>query len=48
MGDNRNNSWDSRDSSIGDIDVRNIIGEAQFRLFPFGNFKINNNGEANA
>lgn len=40
MGDNRNDSWDSRDSSIGDIDVRYIIGEAQFRLLPFGHFKI--------
>lgn len=41
MGDNRNDSWDSRDSQIGDIDVRYIIGEAQFRIFPFGQFKIN-------
>lgn len=40
MGDNRNDSWDSRDSSIGDIDVRYIIGEAQFRMLPFGQFKI--------
>ena len=40
MGDNRNDSWDSRDSSIGDIDVRYIIGEAQFRMLPFGKFKI--------
>lgn len=40
MGDNRNESWDSRDSGIGDIDVRYIIGEAQFRFLPFGNFKI--------
>ena len=40
MGDNRNESWDCRDSSIGDIDVRYIIGEAQFRIFPFGHFKI--------
>ena len=40
MGDNRNESWDCRDSSIGDIDVRYIIGEAQFRILPFGKFKI--------
>ena len=40
MGDNRNESWDCRDSGIGDIDVRYIIGEAQFRLIPFGKFKI--------
>ena len=40
MGDNRNESWDCRASSIGDIDVRYIIGEAQFRVLPVGKFKI--------
>ena len=40
MGDNRNESWDCRDSGIGDIDVRYIIGEAKFRILPFGKFKI--------
>lgn len=40
MGDNRNESWDSRDSQIGDIDVRYITGVAEMRLMPFGNFKI--------
>lgn len=40
MGDNRNDSWDSRDSQIGDIDVRYIIGEAQCRIFPFGHFSV--------
>ncbi|MBR2591011.1 MAG: signal peptidase I [Clostridia bacterium] len=44
MGDNRNNSWDSRASDIGDIDVRYIIGEARCRLMPFNKFGIEKNG----
>ena len=35
MGDNRNNSLDSRDSSIGMIDTRRVMGKAIFRFFPF-------------
>ncbi len=35
MGDNRNNSRDSRDSSIGMIDERYILGKAFFRIYPF-------------
>ncbi|MDD3193430.1 MAG: signal peptidase I [Oscillospiraceae bacterium] len=35
MGDNRNRSLDSRDSSIGMVDQRYILGKAIFRLFPF-------------
>lgn len=38
LGDNRNNSIDSRSSSIGEegfIDTRYILGKAVFRLFPF-------------
>jgi signal peptidase I len=42
MGDNRNNSKDSRDSGIGLIDERYILGKTEFRLFPFGSFKIIN------
>ena len=38
MGDNRNNSSDSRDSSIGQIDVRNVVGRVLFRIFPFDKF----------
>lgn len=35
MGDNRGNSLDSRSEQIGLIDKRNIIGKAQFVVFPF-------------
>lgn len=34
MGDNRNNSLDSRSSAIGMLDVRNVLGHAVLRLFP--------------
>ncbi len=42
MGDNRNNSKDSRHSGVGLIDQRYILGKTRFRLFPFGGFKIAN------
>ena len=32
MGDNRNNSTDSRDSAVGMIDTRYIVGEAIYRI----------------
>jgi len=38
LGDNRNDSMDSRDSNIGNegmIDTRYILGKAIFRVFPF-------------
>ncbi len=38
MGDNRNDSVDSRDSMVGIIDKRSILGEAEFIIFPFDNF----------
>jgi len=38
MGDNRNNSTDSRDSRIGMVDTRLIIGKVYFRAFPFTSF----------
>ena len=34
MGDNRNNSRDSRDPMIGQIDTREILGKAVFLMFP--------------
>ena len=34
MGDNRNNSRDSRDPDIGQIDLREILGKAVFLVFP--------------
>ena len=35
LGDNRNNSKDSRDSSVGMVDERYILGEVIFRITPF-------------
>ena len=38
LGDNRNDSMDSRDSRIGEgglIDTRYVLGHAVFRIFPF-------------
>ena len=35
MGDNRNNSLDSRDEILGLVDMEDIIGKAFLRLYPF-------------
>ena len=35
MGDNRGISLDSRSSDVGMVDVKDIIGKAQFAVFPF-------------
>lgn len=40
MGDNRNNSSDSRVASIGYIDTRNVMGKAVFRLFPLNKIGV--------
>lgn len=38
MGDNRNNSTDSRDPSVGNITREEIIGRAWLRIWPFDKF----------
>jgi len=38
MGDNRNNSMDSRYNNVGNIPREKIIGKAVFRIFPFKSF----------
>lgn len=38
MGDNRNGSWDSRDSRIGPIDERYIVGKVILRFAPLDHF----------
>jgi signal peptidase I len=40
MGDNRNHSSDSRDSRIGQVDVRNVVGRVLIRVFPFDKFGV--------
>lgn len=41
MGDNRNDSLDSRFDVVGLIDERYVLGIAQIRIFPFGDWNIN-------
>lgn len=38
MGDNRNESSDSREAGIGEIDTRYIMGKVFFRILPFNSF----------
>ncbi|MBO4457541.1 MAG: signal peptidase I [Butyrivibrio sp.] len=38
MGDNRNNSKDGRDPSVGNIKKSDFLGRAFFRIYPFSDF----------
>ena len=40
MGDNRNESKDSRDSSVGYIDERTVLGKVIFQVTPFEKFGL--------
>lgn len=40
MGDNRNNSLDSRSSKIGMIDVHYVLGKTLFRIYPFSDWDV--------
>ena len=40
MGDNRNASTDSRDSRIGMVDARLIIGKVYYVIFPIPSFRL--------
>lgn len=39
MGDNRENSEDSRDPQLGPVPIKSVKGKAVFRLFPFSDIK---------
>ena len=47
MGDNRNNSADSRTEEIGMIDTRCVIGKAYVRIFPMNKFEVFENPRNN-
>ena len=40
LGDNRNNSADSREPSVGNIQKKDILGRAWLRIWPFDQFGL--------
>lgn len=40
MGDNRNNSWDSRVEQVGFVDQRHILGKIIYRIMPYEDMGI--------
>ncbi len=40
MGDNRDNSQDSRSSTVGQVDERGIMGKVVLRVFPFDRIEV--------
>ena len=40
LGDNRNASTDSRDSRIGMVDTRYIVGKAMMVIYPLSDLRI--------
>lgn len=40
MGDNRNNSWDSRMEQVGLVDERHILGKIVYRVMPYRDIGI--------
>jgi signal peptidase I len=45
MGDNRQNSLDSRDPSVGEVAVSDVLGRVDLRLFPFDQIGLINNNK---
>ena len=45
MGDNRNNSSDSRDYMVGNVNRKDFIGRAWLRIFPFKDFGLVKHGD---
>ncbi|MBP3728580.1 MAG: signal peptidase I, partial [Pseudobutyrivibrio sp.] len=45
LGDNRNNSTDSRFEQVGNIDGDDIVGKAWVRVYPFNEFGLVDNIE---
>ena len=45
MGDNRPNSMDSRDPSIGEVAVADILGRVDLRLYPFSEIGLINHDD---